>query len=404
MSNIFDVCIVGCGIAGTFATYKIATQHKNMKTLVVETGRPPSKRRLQMCGFLGLLANGDGKFYLNDLPKIADLTTNRKAKSAYNYVLKTLANVGDFEITKDKSPNISLEKKFKKIGYDISLNNFIQTYPKDVHMLSKYIAETIEQNKNITFSFDNEVKNITKNKKTFIISTDNQEFKAKKVIIAVGRSGWRWANELFATLGIIENNDIARYGIRIEMNSNYMKDFNKSNCTLTKENEIEAGPLCWYGTVIPEDHTNIAISAFRSNEGRWKSDKVSFNFIGSRVFPNKGFEETDRLAGLAFVLANDRILKERISYLLNCKSKISMIPEYDWLRKEIMELGTVMPELLTKGYFHTPTIIPMAAKIKLTKELESNIKGLYVCGESANLYGILSAATSGAICADSVAK
>src|SRR5574339_575618 len=115
------------------------------------------------------------------------------------------------------------------------------------------------------------------------------------------------------------------------MNSTHLKDFNKSNCTLTKGSDLEIGPFSWYGTVIPEDHLDLAISAFRSNENRWKTDKVSFSLIGNRPFPNTGFEETDRMGKLAFVLANDRVIKERVSAILTKKSRISIIDEYNWL-------------------------------------------------------------------------
>src|ERR1035441_10099680 len=127
------------------------------------------------------------------------------------------------------------------------------------------MAEVIENQKNVTFSFDNEVKEIFKYKGGFTIKTEENTYNCKKLIIAVGRSGWRWASELYAKFDIVDNNDFAHFGIRIEMNSSTMKDFNKSSCSFSKDN-IEVGPLSWFGTVIPEDHLDVAISAFRSEE------------------------------------------------------------------------------------------------------------------------------------------
>lgn len=403
MSN-FDVGIIGAGVAGAFATYKMAKDHKGTKTILFDLGRPPMKRRRQLEGWLGCLPNSDGKLYLNDLDKVADLVGNRKSKSSYNFFQKILSNVNTFKVTKDRSPNISVEKRLNKIGYDVSLNDYIQIYPKDIHILSKYMAEVVEGCKNITFSFDNEVKSIYKQKNMFVVVTEEQEYRCKKLIIAVGRSGWRWAKELYSNFGIMDNNDIARFGIRIEMNAPVMKDFNKSNCTLTKGSEVEVGPFSWYGTVIPEDHLDVAISAFRSNENRWKSDKVSFSLIGNRHFPETGFEQTDRIGKLTFVLSNDRIIKERVSHILTGKSKISIIPEYDWLKETIAELAVAVPEIATKAYFHVPTIMPLAPKINLGDNLESEIDGMFVVGESAGIHGILSAATTGLMAADNVCK
>lgn len=404
MSNIFDVGIIGAGVAGAFATFKIAKEHKNVKTVLFDLGRPPMKRRRQLEGWLGCLPNSDGKLYINNIDKVANLTGLRKAKSAFTSFNNILANIDDFKIVKDKSPSVSMEKKLKKAEYDILLNDYIQLYPKDIHALSKYMAESIETNKNITFSFDNEVRSVYKNKGYFIVTTEEQEYKCKKIIIAVGRSGWRWAKDLFTNFGIVVDNNTATFGIRMETTSNIMKDFNKSNCTISKGNEWELGPLSWFGTVIPEDHLDVAISAFRSNENRWKTDKVSFSLIGNRTFENAGFEQTDRISKLTFVLANDRIVKEKVSYILNDKSKISIIPEYNWLKDVIQELSLVMPEVISKAYYHVPTILPMAPVINIGSNLETEIEGMFVVGESAGVHGILSAATMGLIAANEVTK
>lgn len=404
MSNIFDVGIIGAGVAGAFAAFKIAKDNKNIKTILFDAGRPPLKRRRQLEGFLGCLPNSDGKLYLNDLNNVAGLTNIKKTKAAHTYFNKILSNVNDFTITKDRSPNISAEKKLKKIGYDISLNDFIQIYPRDIHILSKYMSEFIENCKNITYSFDNEVLSILKQKNCFNVTTNLGEFKCKKLIIAVGRSGWRWVKELYSNFGIIDSNEIAKFGIRIEINANMMKEFNKSNCTLTKGDDIEIGPFSWNGTIIPEDHLDLAISAFRSNENRWKTDKVSFSLIGNRPFSNNGFEQTDRIGKLTFILANDRIIKEKISNILTRKSKISIIPEYNWLIDTLTELGSVMPEIISKGYYHVPTIVPLAPKINIGNNLVSEIDGMFITGESAGLHGILSAATTGIIAANEACK
>lgn len=402
--NTFDVGIIGAGVAGAFAAMKLAKDHKNVKAIIFDLGRPPMKRRRQLEGWLGCLPNSDGKLYLSNLDKVTEIVGVRKSKASFNFFDKTLSNVGTFKTSKDRAPNVAIEKRLKKIGYDVSLNNFIQIYPKDIHALSKYMSEFIEGQNNITYSFDNEVKTIYKQKNQFIITTEGREYKCKKLIIAVGRSGWRWAKELYSNFGIVDNNDTAKFGIRIEMNAPNMKEFNKSNCTLIKGDDIEIGPFSWFGTIIPEDHLDMAISAFRSNENRWKTDKVSFSLIGNRSFPGTGFEQTDRIGKLTFVLSNDRIIKERVSNIITGKSKISVIREYDWLKETLIELSTAIPELASKAHYHVPTIMPMAPKINLGNNLESEVDGMFVVGESAGIHGILAAATTGILAATEVVK
>ncbi len=400
----FDVGIIGAGVAGAFATLKLAKDHKNVKAILFDLGRPPMKRRRQLEGWLGCLPNSDGKLYQTDVSKVAELTGLRRAKSAHTWFKHVLEQVDNYKIIKDRAPSAAMEKKLKKLGYDIQLNDHVQVYPKEIHMLSKYMAEIIEQDKNIQFNFDSEVLRVVKQKNVFIVSTEEQEFRCKKLIIAVGRSGWRWAKALYSSFGIVDNNDIARFGIRVEASSSVMKDFNKSNCTIFKGEDLEIGPLSWYGTVIPEDHLDLAISAFRSNENRWKTDKVSFNLIGNRPFPGTGFEQTHRIGGLSFVLANDRIVKERISAIVSGKSRISIIDEYNWLKPVVEELSIIVPEIGTKAYFHVPTIVPSAPKINIGDNLETEVDGMFVVGESAGIHGILSAGIMGIIAADAVCK
>jgi uncharacterized FAD-dependent dehydrogenase len=402
--NIFDCGVIGLGVAGAFCIYKLASQNKDMKILAIEAGRPWLKRRQQMFGFLGCLTTSDGKFFTNNINDVANIVGLRKAKSANTYFNNVLNQIDDFKITKDHSLSISLEKRIKKQGYTVSLNDYTQIYPKQIHMLSKQMADVLENNSNITFSFDNEAMRIVKQKGTFIITTEEQEYRCKKLIIAVGRAGWRWANELYNSLGIIEDNDIARFGIRVEANSSIFKDFNKSNCSIFKGDDLEIGPMSWYGTVIPEDHTDMAISAFRSNEVRWKTDKVSFQFIGNRPFPSNGFEQADRLAKLTFLIANDRIVKERVSSIISGRSKLSMMHEYDWLKESILDFAKIIPEITTKAYFHLPTIIPLCSQINIGKNLETDIDGMYVAGESAGIRGLLAAGLTGLIVADEVCK
>ncbi len=401
--NNFDVGIIGAGMAGSFAALRLAKEHKNIKTVLFDLGRPPGKRRRQLEGWLGVLPNSDGKLYINDIKKVSESTNAKKAKSANTWLTNYISDVFNPKIIKDRSPLVSADKRIKKFGFNVVLNDLIQMYPKEIHLLSKNMSENIFSSKNFSHCFDNEVVNIHKQNNSFVVTTQFEQYNCKKVIVCTGRSGWRWTRNLYNSLGIIENNDNAKFGIRVEMTSPFMKDFNKSNCDIIKD-DLEIGPLSWNGTVIPEDHVDMAICSFRSNENRWKSDKVSFSLLGNRKFENNGFEQIDRIAKLTFVLANDRIIKEKISTILSKKSKISIMPEYDWLIEAINEVENIIPELSSKGYFHVPAILPLAPRINIGDNLETEIEGLFAAGESAGVTGLLSASLMGIIAADSAVK
>lgn len=402
-TNTYDTAIVGAGVAGAFASLRIAQKYPNSKTILFELGKSPGKRRRFLEGFLGCFPNSDGKLYLNDVDRVSEVVDGRKVNAASKYVFEILNSIQKLKIVKDTLPKQNIQKKIAELGFEIETNDYAQWKPEQIHQLSKLIAEEVEEGGNVQFSFDNEVHKIIKKKNAFHITTASGDFICKNLILCVGRAGWRWATTLYKELGITVNDDIARYGVRVEISAQHMKEFNKSHCSFYRD-DLEVGPLSWNGTVIPEDHADLVISAFRSNEERWKSDKVSFSVLSPRSFPENGSYQADRLGKLAFLLFNDRVSKERIKTLIKEDSQLNLLPEYSWLKDALGELDTLIPNLLNRGYFHVPDILPMASQINLGSNLESEVEGLYVCGESANIKGLLSAAITGCIAADSACK
>lgn len=398
---IYDVCIAGAGVSGLVSALKISNSKRPPKTIIIDVGRPAGKRRHQICGFLGCLPFSDGKFFISDIDKVSNVVHAKKVKKAVKYVKSILKQFSDCKTNKDNGPSSAILKKLLKNDYNITSNDYFQWYPKDIHTFSKYIINTLEKCYEMDFSFDNEILAITKHKNTFIIQTEEKEIHAKKVIFCIGRGGWRFAHQVFSNFGLVSNNDFARYGIRVEMPAQILRDFGSSTCTITKD-DIEIGPFSWYGTVQPEDHVDTAISTFRSNESRWETDKVSFQFIKNVLMPGKGVDETNRIASLTYLLSNDRILKEKVSSLINGRSKILMIPEYSHIIQDIKDFATIIPEILTKAYFHTPAIIPTPSQIKINSDLSTKLKGFYVAGETANVVGLYGAAIMGAVAADSI--
>jgi len=66
MSNaLYDVAILGGGVAGAFASY-VLSKEKKLKTCLIEFGRPPSKRRKQLEGWLGCFPNSNARLYIEN--------------------------------------------------------------------------------------------------------------------------------------------------------------------------------------------------------------------------------------------------------------------------------------------------------------------------------------------------
>ena len=404
MSKTYDIGIIGAGVAGAFASLRIAEKYKNTNAILFELGRPPGKRRRQLEGWLGCLPFGDGKLYVDDIQDIIEVVDGRKAKPIEKWVLSKFTEAGPTKVVKDKLPSATVQKQAADMMFDLYTNDHIQWIPDNIHKLSRQIADKIEEAGNVEFSFDNEVFQILKQNDEFLIATHNGDFKCKKVLLCVGRSGWRWVTSLYKSFGLMDDeyDSMAKYGIRVEIPAQYMKDFHKSHCTLVRD-DMEIGPLSWNGAIIPEDHADLVISAFRSNEGRWKrmgKNKVSFNLIGYKTFLNQGTYQTERLGKLAFLMFNDRVGREKIKLIMKGDSVLSELPEYNWLPNTLKELEAIFPTIITRGYYHAPTILPMAPSILLDKNLESNLENLYVAGESAGFHGIMASAISGTIAVD----
>lgn len=400
--EIYDVAVIGAGVAGSFATLTLAKH--NVKCVVIDSGKAPLKRRHQVHGWLGCFPNGDGKLYIKDLDELSKITGSKISNSSFSSVKSIFKEINDFKVIKDKYPSSSFIKKINKMGYKISNNDYIQTIPKEVHLLSKSMVKKLDESKNIDYLFEEEIFDITKQKKIFTIHLQDQEIKCKKILLCIGRGGWRLSHKIYSKFGLVNENKIAKYGIRLETDSINLKELNNSNCSIIKENKIELGPFSWNGTVIPEDHFDFAIASFRSNEKRWESEKVSFNLIGHIPVNDDAVEQIDRIAKLTFLIANDRVVRERLSLLINKKSKISIMKEYNWINDYLAELDKIFPNIIPKLYFYFPVIIPMTSNINVNKNLETDLDDMYVAGESAGLSGLLAAACSGVAAANNIIK
>jgi hypothetical protein len=392
MKKIYDVGIIGAGVAGCFAALR-ASEYEG-KFILFELGRPPIKRRRQLEGWLGCLPGSDGKFYLNDKDKVKPFVDGRKSRHVYDWILSNLESSGPLKLTSNKLPTNNFIKKAESLGYQLNSSDFFQWKPENIHKFSKYISNIIEDK--VDLVFDNEAYHILKKKNYFQVITESGDYYCNKLLLCVGRGGWRWANKIFKDFGLLVKDDTVRVGIRVEIAAQYVKDLNKSHCSLSGNN-LEIGPFCWNGTVIPEDHADLAISSFRSNENRWHTDKVSFNLMSNKYISTSGVDETERLAKLAFLLFNDRVGRDKIKSLLRKESPISALKEYDWLEDAINNVNNIITSTVNRGYYYSPSIITHSGEININYDFETDVKGLFVAGESAGIFGLLAAALSGTI-------
>ena len=400
MIEKYDITIIGSGPAGAFATYKAAVEKTDQKVCVVEFGRPPGKRRKQMEGWFGCFMSSNLRFYTDDLIGLNSICGD--SKSEYDELLDFLKTINKTEIVKQKEPSDEAKNRIVTNGYTYKLNPYFQWQSENVHLMSKKVAAIVESNKNITCKFDTECFNVEKTDGGFFVVTEHGKFFSKNVVVCAGRSGWRFAHKVFKNLGISTNNNKAAFGVRIEIPVSTSKLWNGSHCTMFKDDTV-IGPLSWNGTVVPEDHDDLVISNWRSNEDRWYSEKMSFVFSRTFEFHNNGKEQSERLSKLAYVLSDSRVGKIKVKEY-NGNWELNMIPEYKWLRPSMLELKCLFNGILEKGVFHAPEVTLNIPDIDISNKLETNIKGLYVAGETAGVSGLLGSAVSGIVVANNLLK
>jgi hypothetical protein len=415
MNYNYDIGIIGAGVSGVFAALRLAERHKSLKVVVFEFGPPPpnclrqdpihvKRRRRQLEGYLGCFPTGDGKIYLDeDADKVLEIADGRRVRAIKDWLDLQLSEVNVQRNIKTKQPSPAIKKTIADNGFDLVVHNYDQWNPDQIHQLSKISSEKIESAGNVYLSFDTEVFDFLKNDKKFVVNTSQGDFNCKKLILGVGRSGWRWVNNIYKNLGLLQQDNIARYGVRVEMPSSALKEFHKSHCSLVK-GDLDIGPLQWMGSVIQEDHDDMTIAAFRSNEDRWKSDKVFFSVQKSIEVNTSPCAHVDRIAKLSHLLSGDRVGREKIKSFTHGVGDLAEMPEYSWVGGVLKSLEPVFPNIINRGYFHVPDIDTNISKINIANNLETEVDGLFVAGECAGIKGIAAAGIMGAVAAEGAAR
>lgn len=242
----YDVVIVGAGPAGLFCAYELIENNSKLKIALVDQGRRAETRMCPMkinggkcvncptcqilSGYGGAGTFSDGK--LNFIPKLgkSDLFKYMDQSEAYALIDDTEKIFNKFNMDSDVYPsNMSeaeeIKKEVAKTGARLLLikqkhlgSDKLPTYIKEFTDYLEKKGVDIYENYNV-------LDIVSKNKTSHEIVIENKEsLHAKKVVVAPGRTGAKWVQELADKYNILYTSQSIEIGVRVEVRKEILED------------------------------------------------------------------------------------------------------------------------------------------------------------------------------------
>ncbi len=240
---MYDVVIIGAGPAGLFAAYELSENNKNLKILLLDKGRYAKNRLCPMnnkktgycvnCNPCGILSGyggagtfSDGK--LNFIPKLgkSDLFKYMDRSEAYRLIDDTEKIFNKFNMDAKVYPTNNT--KAKELEEQITRAGASLLIIKQKHLGSDKLAGYIQnitdylEKQNVTLLETADVFDIIehdKNQYEIQYKKDNKNYnvKTKYVIVAPGRTGAKWLQEIADKYNINYTSQSIEIGVRVEV-------------------------------------------------------------------------------------------------------------------------------------------------------------------------------------------
>ena len=244
---MYDVIIVGAGPAGLFSAYELITKNKDLKVMILDKGRfaknrvcPMNKNKGEcvnckpcaiLSGYGGAGTFSDGK--LNFIPKLgkSDLFKYMSISEANNLIDDTEKIFNEFNMDADVYPtNMDEELKIKeeiaKVGANLLI---IKQKHLGSDMLPTYIQNFTDflKEKGVDIKENTDVIDINDKKGIYEVryykGKKEEKLEAKYVIVAPGRTGAKWVQELADKYNIPYTSQSIEIGVRVEVRKEILK-------------------------------------------------------------------------------------------------------------------------------------------------------------------------------------
>lgn len=310
MEKHYDVLIVGAGPGGIYSAYELIKQDPNLKICLVDAGNSLDKRKCPidgkkvktciscktcsiMQGFGGAGAFSDGKYNItNDFGgTFYQYVGYDRAIDLMNYVDEINVNHGGQNCRKYSTAGTALKKQCYQHGLRL-LDAEVRHLGTDVNyiVLEQLFAEI---SKSMDIFFNKTVKNVEiREDGTYAVSTKDETWTCKNLIISVGRSGSKWMEEVCNNLEVPTHSSRVDLGVRVEIPSSVFEHitdelYESKIVYKTPHWEDNVRTFCMnpHGIVVNENTNGIITVNGHSYEGDdKKTDNTNFALLVSKNF------------------------------------------------------------------------------------------------------------------------
>jgi len=455
--NKYEVVIVGCGPAGIFTALELLKNNKNIKILMLDEGksiktRKCPKAQTKKCvdckpcnissGFGGAGAFSDGKLSLSkDVGGwLEDYIGEEKLNELIEYVDSEYLKYGG-------NKEVSYNKEFaEEVEYNCSKYclKFIKCPVR--HLGTEKSQEIMEKmydyivsNKNVTVLDLAPVTSVSTKEEQYIVNyihkKENIEAITDNLVLAVGRSGAGWLNNLCKKLEIETKNKQVDIGVRVELPraitdhlTDKLYEFKIYNTSKTTENVVRTFCMNPGGFVSQENYDDALAVVNGHSYHDLKSNLTNFALLVSCKFTepfNEPVEYGKYIARLANMLTGGKIMVQRLKDLKegrrSTKNRIEKLSYKPTLQDAVPgDLSFVLPSRIINALLDTfdnlENICPgissdetilygvevkfYSSNVVVDNNLKTKYNGLYAIGDGAGITrGLMQASISGVIAA-----
>lgn len=461
--------MVGAGPAGIMASYELTLKFPHLKVLMIDKGHDVMRRHCPIkdkkikrcpeirenepgclpacsitCGFGGAGAYSDGKFNITSEfgGWLTDYMPANEVIDVIKYVDQLYLKHGaPKEIT---DPNTNKIREIERRGYAVGLKllrakvRHLGT-EENLRIMNEM---SIELSKHIDMAFETAVSDIIVEDNCIkgVVLKDGQIINAKKVLLAPGRDGATWLDEILTKHGLKLYNNQVDIGVRIETSNVVMDEINKNlyegkfiyNTSVgTKVRTFCSNPS---GHVVVENHEGTMMANGHAyHDPKLGSENTNFALLVSHEFSepfNNPNEFAHAIARLANKLSNGSVIVQRYGDIKRGRRSTEKRIKEGFTRPTLPEavpgdLGLVLPyntmksivemiealDHVTPGIANDHTLLYgveakfYSARPRIRDGFESEIDNLYVAGDGAGLTrGLAQAGANGILVARAMGK